>query len=275
MAHKAELPAVGPNDYIAPGTRIVGFKGILPVANIVCRQHADANLERDFPEALGRRRHLTIVANGPSARGVNLAIHSPTLALNGSLGLFEEQGIVPDFWACCDPQELVADFLPEHPDRFTTYLVASKCHPRVFDKLAQNRCKVRVWHLPDIPAPGKAHVPLCSTITICASWLMFRLGFTDFDYYGWDGCFMDGRHHAMGDADWGEPPLYLNYDGKVVNGEIVGGRTFATTRAWALEAEGAGQFFQLAKYFDIGVKLHGDGMYRYVKEFNEKPGDNQ
>ena len=275
MEPKATPPTIGLKDYIAPGTKIAGFKGILPVANDVCRQHADVNCNRGLPEALGQRRHLTVIANGPSARDVNLGLHSPTLALNGSIGLFTAQGIAPDFWACCDPQECVADFLPEHPDRYTTYFVASKCHPRVFDKLAQNHCRVRIWHLPDFPTAGKAHAPLCSTITLCATWLMFRQGFTDFDYYGWDGCFMDGRHHTIGDADWGEPPLYINYDGKVVNGEIVGGRTFATTRAWALEAEGAGQFFQLAKYFDIGVVLHGDGMFRYVKEFNEKPGDNQ
>jgi hypothetical protein len=167
----------------------------------------------------------------------------------------------------CDPQAIVADFLPEHPPRETIYLVASKCHPAVFEKLEKAGCNVRIWHLPDHPTPGKSHVALCSTITLCATWLMYRLGFTDFDYYGWDGCFMDGRHHAVGDADWGDPPLHLNYGGEIEGHEIVGGRTFATTRSWALEAEGAQQFFQLAKYFDIGVVLHGDGMFRYAKEF--------
>ena len=258
---------IGANDYIVPGTVIAGFHSVLPVESAVCRQQHVASCARDLPDALGRRRHLTVIANGPSARDVNLGLHSPTLALNGSIGLFTAQGIAPDFWACCDPQECVADFLPEHPDRFTTYYVASTCHPRVFDKLAQNRCKVRIWYLPDHPGAGKVHIPQCTSITICAAWLMFRLGFTDFDFYGWDGCFMDGRHHAVGNADWGAPPLHMNYGGKIVDGEVIGGRTFPTTRSWVHEADSAMQFFQLAKYFDIGVVLHGDGMLKAAREF--------
>jgi hypothetical protein len=96
-------------------------------------------------------------------------------------------------------------------------------------------------------------------------------GYTDFDIWGWDGCFLDGKHHA-GDGDIWEPSrVSLNYGGTIVTPEdgepeVVGGRTFETTKTWAAEARGAEQFFQLAEYFDIGVTIHGDGMMNTVRQ---------
>lgn len=95
---------------------------------------------------------------------------------------------------------------------------------------------------------------------------MHRMGFTDFEYYGWDGCFMDGRNHAASNNDTLAPTVHINYGGEVVDGEVVGGRIFATSRTWAAESHGVQQFYQLAKYFDIGVKLHGDGMFKCAIE---------
>lgn len=253
-----------PEEEIAPGTEMMIY-GILPVNDETCLTQIAQTEKLGLPEAV-RRAHLNVIANGPSAHGVDLrSLKDHTLALNGSIKLFLDQGLAPDFWAVCDPQEEVASFLPEKPPRNTTYLVASKCHPNVFRKLKDN--DVLVWHVADYPAEGRHRISLCSSVTLSATWLMYRMGFTDFEYWGWDGCFMDGRHHASQDNDWStKPVLYLNFGGKIENGEMIGGRTFATTRTWAAENKGADQFFQLAKYFDIGIKIHGDGMFEYGRK---------
>ncbi len=264
MGREQIIPIVGIGEEIAPGSEIVGFDYILPATDETCLAQIASSLKRGIPEALSRLS-LTVIANGPSARNVDLkSIKGHTLALNGAINLFLEQGVTPTYWAACDPQECVADMLPDSPPKNITYLVASKCHPRVFEKL--KGCYVQLWHVKDHAAEDKARVVLASSITICATWLMHRLGFTDFEFYGWDGCFMDGRHHASGNADWGAPPLHINYGGVIDNGEVIGGRTFATTRTWAAEGEGAVQFFQLAEYFDINVKIHGDGMFACARE---------
>ena len=216
-----------------------------------------------LPEAV-TRKHLNVIANGPSALLADLPNLTPTLALNGSIKLFTDAGLAPTYWAGCDPQAVLADYLPENPPESTVYFVASKAHPSVFEKLKGR--DVRVWHLMDYPAERCSRIALAVSVTISATWLMHRLGFTDFDYWGWDGCFMDGRHHASDDSSWGDAPLHINYGGKIVDGEVLGGRTFATTRSWASEALSAEQFCQLAKYFDIGVKLHGDGMFKCAIE---------
>lgn len=258
-------PVIGPDDDIAPGTVIIGFDAILPCSVEVCRGNIADSIGSNLPEAVEKRR-LTVIANGPSARDVDLRrLHGPTLALNGAIGLFVEQGLAPTYWACCDPQGLVADFLPDNPPMETIYLVASKCHRRVFEKLRGR--DVRLWHLKDHPAEGRARVALAPSITISASWLLHRMGFTDFDYWGWDGCFIDGHHHAAHAADWSHvEALLINFGGEVRGGEVLGGRTFATTKTWAAEKMGADQFFQLADYFGIGVTLHGDGMFRCAHE---------
>lgn len=246
---------------IKPGTVITGFDIQVPLNDETCERHIAASLACELPEAVPARP-LVVVANGPSARDVDLtALHGrKTLALNGAIMLFVEQGLAPDYWACCDPQEVVASLLPDNPPINTIYYVASKCHPAVFDKLKGRH--VRVWHLMDHPVPGRQRVSLCSSVTLSASWLMIRRGFTDFEYYGWDGCFIDGRDHAANGNPDLEPTLYLNYGGVIKDGEVIGGRTFATSRTWAAEAHGVEQFYQLTKYLGIGVTIHGDGMFR-------------
>ena len=256
-------------DDIKPGDTIAGFNIQVPLSDEVCLRHIADSLGRDLLEAVPRRP-LVIVANGPSARGADLqAIKHQTLALNGAIGLFMEQGIAPDYWACCDPQAVVATLLPDNPPKSTIYFVASKCHADVFAKL--KGCDVRLWHLMDHPAEDRQRVALCSSVTLSASWLMVRLGYTDFEYYGWDGCFIDGVDHAANGNPEHVPTLHINYGGTVKDGEVLGGRTFATSRTWAAEAHGVEQFVQLAKYFGIGVTIHGDGMFRCAKDALENP----
>lgn len=259
-------------DAIAPGTVIDGFDIQVPLSDETCQRQITASLARGLPEAVARR-HLTVITNGPSARGIDLrSIAFETLALNGAIQLFVEQGLAPTYWACCDPQEVVASLLPDHPPERTIYFVASKCHPAVFDKLKGR--DVRVWHLADQPVEGRQRVALCSSVTLSATWLMVRLGFNDFDYYGWDGCFIDGKDHAANGNPDMAPTVHINYGGVVKDGEIVGGITFPTTRTWAAESKGAEQLFQLAKYFGIGINIHGAGMFRAAHDFLfNQPGD--
>jgi hypothetical protein len=255
---------VGP-EYIAPGSEIVGFDTILPESDETCLRHIDRSLKSGLPEAVVRKK-LIVIANGPTAKTCDLrSLSSPTLAVNASLSLFIDQEMAPTYWAACDPSEPIAEFLPENPPMDTVYFVASKCHPKVFEKLKGR--DVRLWHLMDHPAVNRSRIALASSVTLSGSWLMHRLGYTDFEYYGWDGCFLDGEHHAVGDQNWSHIPiLHLNYGGIIKNGEVIGGRTFSTTRTWAAEAKGAEQFFQLAEYFDIGIKIHGDAMFECVRQ---------
>lgn len=184
---------------------------------------------------------LRIVANGPSAREAPL--DGPTLALNGALGLFTAQGLAPTYWAACDPQPLVADFLADAPDE-TIYLVASKCHPKVFRALEDK--DVRLWHLADQPIENARQVIHGTSITLTVPNLMRRLGWRSFEFWGWDCCVMDGRHHAV---EAGELPDQVT--------ATINGVAFKARHAWTLEAQEASYLLQMG---DFDWRIMGDGL---------------
>lgn len=210
---------------------------------------------------------LNVIANGPSARLTPNAVFAggkgPTLALNGSLAIFSKVGCEPDFWAACDPQAAVADFLPTTPSTEIEYLVASKCHPSVFERL--KGCDVRLWHMGDHELTvGLRPIKPASTITLTVLPLMRRRGFRHFEIWGWDACYDGLKHHAS-EADLSEPDpegLTLMVGAtQRVNGSYEGGRPFYTTKAWALEAQDA--LIQL-QHADYTVNLHGDGLVKAI-----------
>lgn len=215
----------------------------------------EANLGLGLPEADAEPiKRLTIVANGPSA--AHAPLDGPTLALNGALSLFTRQGLWPTYWAACDPQALVADFVDSAPVE-TTYLVASKCHPSVFARLAG--LDVRLWHIDDHDVQGRPAVKVATSVTSCVLGLMRRMGYRAFDIYGWDCCYTGRRHHASCDEDAPASERDVTVE--------VDGRLFSTQHAWALEATEA-EFILASSDFD--ATIHGDGLVRALVDLNTK-----
>jgi hypothetical protein len=188
---------------------------------------------------------LHVIANGPSAWQAPIADRSlKTVALNNALSLFPHP---PTYWAACDPQPLVADFLTAHPEQ-TVYLVASKCHPSVFERLQGH--EVILWHVADSATwpilQDRFPVQAWTSITICIPELFARLGFRRFDMWGWDGCILDGAENAVSQ---------LNNEGRITLD--VAGQKFETCHTWALEAQSA---VTALAGFPFPVHVHGPGM---------------
>lgn len=232
----------------------IAFDLVTPATSDQLAQNVARAQSLGLPSTQSRKR-LNIVANGPTAKRAPFdRFDGPTLALNGGLRQFTERGLAPTYWAACDPQALVADFLKDAP-RETIYLVASKCHPDVFRAL--EGYDVRLWHVADVDLPNQVRAPLSCSITMCVAWEMrLAFGFTDLTVYGWDACYLDGEHHA-GDARVVNPT-----DVTIDFGDL---GMFETNHTWAAEAEFAQQFFQLARYYDMTVTLCGDGMMRAMQ----------
>lgn len=214
---------------------------------------SDDDIERNIRHALSLRLPeadaeplplLRVFANGPSA--LRAPLDGASLALNGALGLFPDG---PTFWAACDPQSLVADFVSDPPER-TIYYVASKCHPDVFEALKHR--DVRLWHPNDYPIPGKRQVRHGSSVTLTVPNLFRYLGWRRFEFWGWDCCLLDGQHHAV---PIGELPDQIECK--------IGERTFATRHAWACEAEEAAFMLQIVDY---EYEIMGDGMVKAYME---------
>lgn len=196
--------------------------------------------------------HLKVIASGPSARKAPL--DGATLAVNGGLKLFADAGKTPTYWAGCDPQAHLADFLRD-PPRNTIYLLASKCHPDVFEALKHR--KVVLWHIDDpcvwdLIEHRNPIMTACS-ITLTSFGLMRMLGYETFETWGWDGCYMDGLHHA-------NDQIHVGNNVEIV----VGDKTFQTTTNWALECQDAED-----KICGLGhkVTIRGGGMIGAILKY--------
>lgn len=226
----------------------IEFEVRTPATQAKLRKQVAWSRARGYPEVQeGAERPgvLTIVANGPSARLADFS--GLTVALNGAIRLFTDQGLAPDFWAACDPQPMVASFVRNAPLE-TSYLVASKCHAKTFKALKGRH--VRLWHIDDLDGlPGA--VPTATSITLTALSLFRRMGWREFRVFGWDGCYLDGHDHAV-------PQRHTSLMDVDVQ---VNGRTFNTTSTWALEAQDAVN--QLANA-DYRVRIEGDGMIKAI-----------
>lgn len=219
-----------------------------PLSGPVLRSHAYHALSLGLPEATPLRGPLKIIANGPSAMSADTS--GETLAVNGALKLFA-RGVGPTYWAACDPQEIVASFIPDNPPTNTIYLVASHCHPKVFEKLKGR--DVRLWHVdnPDTRDLTVDGVPTAVSITLVVMQLMGRMGYRRFETWGWDGCYLDGRDHAVGQA----------HSGDNITIRVGDHDTFDTTSTWAAEAQDAVMLLSMA---DFRVKINGLGMFKAI-----------
>jgi hypothetical protein len=254
-----------------PGS-VVQFEIKSPLDGAAIRSHIQAALSRGLEEveiAAPRDERLTIVANGPSALEAPPLTESltdaptesltgaltrslaklPTLAINNALRLFVDRGIAPDYWMASDPQACVADYLHDAP-RDTVYLVASKCHPAVFDALRDRR--VVLWHCAEPGTldllTGRLVIQSSITVTLCALNLMPVLGYQRLATWGWDGCYLADRDHAA---------TQPHHRGRDITIEVGPGQHFTTTTSWAAEAQEAVRVFQSLPRDAI---VHGGGM---------------
>jgi hypothetical protein len=131
-------------------------------------------------------------------------------SVNSAIWFLLEKGIVPKYHMIWDAFEVCEKFAIPHPD--VTYLVASRCHPKVFEKLKD--CNVVVWHAGGdhniIDVMSRADVqekmgglqPLINGGSAGVTRGIFvasSLGYNDIHIFGGDSSYADdGSTHVMG-----------------------------------------------------------------------------
>lgn len=206
---------------------------------------------------------LAIAAYGPSLRhGIHtmraevMAGHA-VMTVSGSHDFLISNGIVPDFHAELDPRERKAVFVANPRDDIH-YLLASVCHPRVFENLA--RCNVSMWHLGDCDEAiedikrleGSALIhPSAQAIGLNAIVLGHTLGYRRFSMHGFDCCYMDGEAH---------PGFHNGSNGDSNRMSVrCGERIFETRPEWVQYAR---NFFSrmVPSLTDCEFVIHGNGL---------------
>lgn len=212
-----------------------------------------------------RKERLLIVGNGPSVqlmlgRLKRLAHRKSTriLAVNGAHHWLRSKGIKPWAHLMMDASAIMARHVPDASGT-TTYLLASQCHPDVFEAVKGR--DVWLWHAfqglgeyDHLRRNEYNGMLVCGgcTAALRAINLGFLMGFRNFEMYGVDSCFWGDDHHANEYGEAGAATLKMR----------VGDRVFDTAGDMAKQAQDFqslidrwGTLFPGAK-----ISVHGDGV---------------
>ena len=205
-----------------------------------------------------------VVGAAPSIEKTYKELTGDVCAINSAIGFLIEHGVIPKWAMLWDAADIVEQFAVPHPD--ITYLVASRCHPKVFERLKD--CKVVVWHAggdhdiskvlnnPEVIAKQKYEEPLInggSAGVTRGIFLMTALGYKEIHLFGADSSYgTQNNTHVRGSlvpekdfliAIGNEPPLW-----------------FRTTPEWCAQVEEYKCIYALMVSHDIKLEVHGDGM---------------
>jgi 2-polyprenyl-3-methyl-5-hydroxy-6-metoxy-1,4-benzoquinol methylase len=175
-----------------------------------------------------------------------------------------ERGIVPTFHVEVDPRPHKVHLIGP-PQQGTEYLIASTCHPAVFDHL--QGYDVKLWHVFDAAEDALRTLPHgewalsggCS-VGLRTMTLARFLGFTDLHIFGMDGCEGDTGKHAA--AHPMQPKGYSIVE--------YGGKEYRTTPSLLEVAKGT--FHELDQMPDVRPTFYGDGLVQAMaKDYTPKP----
>jgi hypothetical protein len=170
-----------------------------------------------------------------------------------------ERGIIPHFHMETDPRPHKAEFT-RHPDNRTMYLIASSCHPEVFNNL--KGCDVRLWHVvaaDELHRMPRGHWMITGGCNVgLRALVMARLmGYTDVHVFGMD-CSCDEKATFHVNAHPNEPKSKSHRMVKVGDKEFMSCDIFI---------ECARQFFKETMLLsDVRVTLHGEGLLQALAE---------
>lgn len=215
---------------------------------------------------------VSLVGSGPSINETYKDLRGDVIAINGAISFLLGKGIVPKWAMLWDAADIVEKFAAPHPG--ITYLVASRCHPKVFERLKD--CNVVVWHasgdqnimelmnLPEVIAKQPCHEPLINGGTAGVTrgiLLATTLGYKNIHIFGGDSSYAaDGSTHVSGGslvkekdvtiAMGNEPPTY-----------------FRTTPEWCAQVEEYRAIYAILTCASgVTLDVHGGGMLGCMHE---------
>lgn len=206
---------------------------------------------------------IAVVCSGPSLKRTYREIRhfDKILTCSGAHQFLLDHGIVPTWHMEGDPRAHKAVFV-KHPHRRVQYLIASSCHPKMFEAL--KGYSVSIWHVlmnaehlltTGHYPPGDWVLTGGTNVGMRALVMARILGYTTIHVFGMD-CSAEESFHTGPHPN--EPPKDRY---RIVR---VGDRDFQTTTLFLSYAK---QFFhEMLQLPDVDVHLHGDGLLQALAQ---------
>lgn len=193
---------------------------------------------------------LALAAGGPSlARTLDEMFSMLVVACGSSHDFLVDHELVPDYCVVCDPDEISAGFL-RHSNKYTTYLIASCCHPAVFDALTG--CQVYLWHSAGMCDGDRDRMIAGGcTVTLKAINIAILLGYSDLHFFGLDSSFDETGDHSYEHAFGPRDVIDIRVNGT--------GRVFKTSPEFLAQAQHFQEMLREEGHL-FTATVHGDGM---------------
>ena len=221
-------------------------------------------------------KEVCLVGAGPSLKETHkelIELGHDICAVNSGIKFLVGKNIIPKYAMLWDASEIVKNFVVPHPE--ITYLVASRCHPEVFERLKD--CKVVVWHAngdhnileimnrPEVTSRQKVEEPLInggSAGITRGIYLMANLGYKKIHLFGADASYLDDKTHVMGSLVY-EKDIMVSIGNNPP-------RFFRTTPEFCAQVEEYKSIFTLFVVHCCNeLVVHGDGMLPHMHRVME------
>lgn len=228
-----------------------------------------SNIKRDLPRFLqlpgilhARNEPIAICGGGPSLDDHAEEIKKfPHVMACGSVhDHLVSMGITPTFAIAVDGLEDAVNWF-QKPQAKTSYLLASQCHPNMFEHLKAH--KIAIWNFKgqvddETVFNGEPQINWGCMVGNHSVQMALFLGFQELHFFGMDGNHVDGKHHAY-EVDGHDEASRTNAGVFKVNG-----KNFVSTTALISQME---HFFDIFSSSDgqfIKGYVHGDGLWANV-----------
>lgn len=183
---------------------------------------------REFMRIKGDDHPIVLIGGGPSLKRKEVveelkeyAAKYPTMAAGSSHDWCVANGITPTYASVVDPDPIALNYVTK-PSQNTVYLIASQCHPSVFESLKDY--KVAMWHcyseadkhVFEELEPNFFGVGGGCTVGMRSINISLLLGHNRVHLFGYDSCLGDDDvDHAYDLTDEREMLGLLGQNGKV------------------------------------------------------------
>lgn len=219
--------------------------------------------ERLIPANEVTQEPIAIVCYGPSLNKnwEDIKKFKFVMTCSGAHKFLLDKGIVPSYHIDLDPREHKVKMLGT-PHKDTQYLMASCCHPSMWDVLEGH--KVKLWHIynnednKDVPLTyprGDWILTGGNNVGMRCMVVARALGFVNQHIFGMDCSFpLGGSHHAG---------VHLNTHPKIYEVQFAG-KTFFVEPVMLIYAR---QFFhEVAQLPGVSFNVYGDGLLQHMIE---------
>jgi hypothetical protein len=210
----------------------------------------------DLPGLLyARHEPIALVGGGPSLNGHLDEIRKfrHVMACGSVHDHLVDMGVPFNFSLAVDPKEDAVNWF-QKPQKDTSYLLASQCHPNLYAKLTGH--KIAMWHLKgqvdecdEHLFNGEPQINWGPMVGNHAVQMALYLGFQELHFFGMDASHRDGSHHAYDVGKYGVECLGNKQVFKV------NGKEFFSTTAL---------ISQMEHFFDIFASSDGQFLKGYV-----------